>query len=135
MAATLRMHKCRPCVYILQRNTMSQRGGLTPACGFTGGRNGRGCRQIKTVNAAVLCQGLEKRVPWLSQVEQRKSNADPVPSTQHRALSENMLKAHHGACILTQRRAVSIFSPCLFCLLLDLCMFVREVPPPPESQQ
>ena len=34
-----------------------RRGGLTPACDSAHARNGRGCRQIEVVNAAVLPRG------------------------------------------------------------------------------
>ena len=34
-----------------------RRGGLTAACGFAYARNGRGCTQIKAVNATLLPRG------------------------------------------------------------------------------
>ena len=76
-----------------------RRGWLTPACGFAHARNCRGCRQIEAANVTVLprrgCAIIMNNIPWLRQVEQRKTKQTLHPAHNFKYYQGNRLEAHN----------------------------------------
>ena len=83
-------------------------------------RNGRGCRQIEGVKCDSIAKGCIKKLPSLSQVEQRERQSRPYtlhPTELQYSWGESTRRLHDA-------RSASVFAPCPYYLLFGLSLFV-----------